>query len=185
VTRREIIGVLSRVAASAAGQSFLSSWLGAAHEVMSTAPPAPDRFNHYVPQFFSADEFHALDQFTAILLPTDETPGAREAYVAPFIDFVLAAAGEYAPEMQEQWRHAMEWLMGAGFINLTESEQIALMRNASSPSHRAHEHFQLIKQLAVYAFYTSRAGLVDNLEYKGLAYLTEFPGCTHPEHGAV
>jgi hypothetical protein len=39
--------------------------------------------------------------------------------------------------------------------------------------------------MTVFAFYTSKAGLVDNLEYKGNAYLTDFPGCTHPEHRRV
>jgi hypothetical protein len=34
----------------------------------------------------------------------------------------------------------------------------------------------------VEGFYTSRVGLVDVLGYKGLAFLSEFPGCTHPEH---
>jgi hypothetical protein len=45
--------------------------------------------------------------------------------------------------------------------------------------------YRLIKEMAVHAFYTSRVGLVDVLEYKGLAYLTEFPGCNHPEHHTV
>jgi hypothetical protein len=28
-------------------------------------------------------------------------------------------------------------------------------------------------------------GLIDVLEYKGLAYLSEFPACTHREHQRV
>jgi hypothetical protein len=36
--------------------------------------------------------------------------------------------------------------------------------------------------MTVRAFYTSRVGLIDVLEYQGIAYLTEFPACTHPEH---
>jgi hypothetical protein len=40
----------------------------------------------------------------------------------------------------------------------------------------------LIKDMTVRAFYTSRVGLIDVLEYKGNAYLTQFPGCTHSEH---
>jgi hypothetical protein len=45
--------------------------------------------------------------------------------------------------------------------------------------------YKLIKDMTVHAFYTSRVGLVDVLEYKGLAYLSEFPACTHPEHQRV
>jgi len=39
--------------------------------------------------------------------------------------------------------------------------------------------------MTVRAFYTSRVGLIDVLEYKGNTYLTEFPGCAHPEHHKV
>ena len=51
--------------------------------------------------------------------------------------------------------------------------------------HDGFATYSLIKEMTVRAFYTSRAGLVDALEYQGIAYLTEFPGCTHPEHKHV
>lgn len=132
-----------------------------------------------------------LDQYTAILIPTDDTPGAREAHVADFIDFVVNAAAEYAPEMQTEWRTAMEWLAKANFQELSEDQRITLIRESSGPerdhkiSHEGYSTYRLIKSATIRAFYTSRAGLVDTLEYKGLAYLTQFPACDHPEHQKV
>jgi Gluconate 2-dehydrogenase subunit 3 len=187
MTRRHLFWLVSRVAATAAGQAFLSSWLAEAHEAghEHSAPPSPDRWKDYSPRFFSNDDFQALDQFVAVLIPTDETPGAREAHVAQFIDFLLNAAGEYAPEMQKQWRDAADWMRAREFGRKSAADQIAFMLEVSQPPSTDFVHFQLIKDLTVYAFYTSREGLIDNLEYKGLAYLTEFPGCTHEEHRAV
>ncbi len=180
--RREALTLLSRIAATAAGQSFFNSWLASAHDHESQAPPSPERWRNYIPQFFSTSDFHTLDEFTSILIPTDETPGAREAHVAPFIDFLLANASEYAPEMQKHWRAALEWLNANEFSSKNTAQQIAFLTTASQPADANFVHFRLMKDLTVFSFYTSRAGLIDNLQYQGLAYLTEFPGCTHPEH---
>ena len=41
-------------------------------------------------QFLSADQVRELDAITSTLIPTDETPGAREAHVVRFIDNAFA-----------------------------------------------------------------------------------------------
>ncbi len=186
--------MILRAAAVAGGAEFFQGWLDAAqaeHHLHSSAPPEPDRWSAYAPKFFSPEEFRILDTFTAILIPADETPGAREAHVAPFIDFVVNAAAEYAPEMQEQWRNALRWLSEHEFGKLAAEEQLALVQQMSEPE-RDHSKkqdgfpvYRLIKEMTVHAFYTSRVGLIDVLEYKGNAYLTEFPGCNHAEHHSV
>ena len=130
------------------------------------------------PKFFSTAEFQKLETFTTILIPTDDTPGAKEAQVAPFIDFVVNASAEYAPEEQERWRRAMDWLRNR---DVTEK----LIDDMSAPEHEGFATYQLIKEMTVRAFYTSQVGLRDVLEYKGIAYLHEFPGCSHPEHQHV
>lgn len=197
-TRRDAGWLLARVFTVATGQQFFSEWLSAAqtgnahgHSTSSTAPPEPDRWSSYQPKFFSPTQFQILDQFTAILIPSDDTPGAREAHVAPFIDFVVNAAAEYAPEMQENWRSAIRWLETSGFDKLPPDKQIELVKEAAGPefdkskTHAGFKSYRLIKDMTIRAFYTSRVGLVDVLEYKGLAYLTQYPGCTHPEHQKV
>ena len=132
-----------------------------------------------------------LDVFTSILIPSDDTPGAREAHVAAFIDFVVSAAAEYAPETQAHWRQAMQWLSDHKFGALDAAAQAELVRRMAEPEYdHSHEHpgystYRLVKEMSVHAFYTSRVGMVDVLEYKGLAYLTEFPACDHPEHQQV
>ena len=194
MTRRNLMAVTGRVMAAAGGQEFLAVWLRAADahkHARSTAPPEPDRWTSYTPRFFSAAEFKMLQAYCEILIPTDETPGAREAHVAHYIDFVVNASAEEAPEMQKQWRSSMAWLAGKKFGELTAVGQLALVKEMAGPElnravkHEGYETYRLIKQMTVFAFYTSRAGLVGDLEYQGNAYLTEFPACNHPEHRRV
>src|SRR5260370_37235377 len=107
MTRRELawaIGLSNRLRAAPQ-----------AHATHSHATADPDRWKSYQPKFFSTEEFRMLDAFTAILIPTDDTPGAQEAHVAHFIDFVIDAAAEHAPEMQAEWRRAMDWLRTQDF----------------------------------------------------------------------
>jgi len=179
-TRRDLGWVVTRALAVAGGNEFFADWLRADHG-SSHAPPEPDRWSNYKPKFFSAEEFKMLSSFTEILIPTDDTPGAREAHVAHFIDFVVNAAAEYAPEMQDQWRSAMEALRKQNFGGLSVAEQTALIQKMGEKD----QTYRLIKAITIRAFYSSRAGLVEALEYKGNAYLTEFPACTHPEHRRV
>jgi gluconate 2-dehydrogenase gamma chain len=193
MTRRDAAWAILRAAAVIGGQEFFSDWMRAAQVAQHRlhAPPEPDSWTSYTPKFFSAEDFRNLDAFTAILIPTDDTPGAREAHVTAFIDFVVNAAAQYAPEMQNDWRNAMDWLRAHQFGQLSAGEQLSFVQRTSQPEHDASKKqegspvYTLIKQMAVHAFYTSRVGLIDVLEYKGLAYLTEFPGCNHPEHHTV
>jgi hypothetical protein len=197
MTRRDAAWAIVRSAAAVGGQEFFSNWISGAqlindhphlHGTASHAPPEPDRWTSYAPKFFSAEDFRNLDAFTAIIIPTDETPGAREAHATAFIDFVVNAAADYAPEMQMDWRDAMDWLRAHHFADLPVRQQFPLVERLSRAEHDASKDedgfavYRLIKEMTVHAFYTSRVGLVDVLEYKGLAYLTEFPGCAHPEH---
>ena len=183
MTRRDASWMILKAAAVAGGSEFFAGWLKATHNHASAAPPDSHNWAAYKPQFFAEGDFRNLDAFVAVLIPTDDTPGAREACVAEFIDFVVNAAAEYAPEMQQRWRNAMEPLRAQKFSDLSPEQQIAAVERMSQGPDSAA--YKLIKEMTVHAFYTSRAGLIDVLEYKGLAYLTEFPGCTHPEHHQI
>ena len=45
--------------------------------------------------------------------------------------------------------------------------------------------YKWIKQQNTFAFYTSRAGMIENLDYRGNSYNATFPACNHPEHHKV
>ena len=191
-SRRELLSLAARAAALPGATEFFSAWLRAADEKHhgSNAPPEPPLLQNYQPKFFGPDDFSALQAFTEILIPTDDTPGAREAHCAHFIDFVLQAA-DSEPNMQKQWRDAMAALKQAGFHSADAKGRAALVEAMAAPErdrstkHPAFSAYRLIKQQNTFAFYTSRAGMIETLDYKGNSYNESFPACNHPEHHVI
>ncbi len=194
-TRRHLLDLAVRAAALPGAAEFFSAWLSAAqvHHASggsSEAPPEPPLLRNYKPKFFAPDDFDALRAFTEILIPTDETPGAKEAHCAHYIDFVLQSA-DSMPGYQKQWRDAMALLKAAGFHDADAKGRAALVEAMSKPErdrnakHPAFPAYRLIKQQNTFAFYTSRAGMIENLDYRGNSYNATFPACNHPEHHKV
>jgi hypothetical protein len=183
--RRELLRLMGYALAAPAAGEFFGAWLEAAQ---AGAPPAPPLLRNYSPKFFDAADFAALSAFTEILIPTDETPGAREAHCAHFIDFVLQASEQQAPDTVRQWRVAMGSLKDAGFHDADDRGKAALVEAMSRPervagaTHPCYAAYRLIKAQNTFAFYTSRAGMIEALDYKGNSYNASFPACEHPEH---
>ncbi len=183
-----------RAAALPGGAAFFSTWLradtGPPHPG-PIAPPEPPLLRDYQPAFFDLRDFDALQAFMEILIPTDESPGAREAHCAHYIDFVLQASTEAAPEIVGQWREAMAALKQGGFHAADAAGRAALVEAMSRPerdpgaTHPAYATYRLIKQHTTFAFYTSRTGMIDTLDYRGNSYNASFPACDHPEHHTI
>jgi hypothetical protein len=207
ISRRGALKYLGLLAASAAGRQFLASWLpspgvhgqernglvtmqGMSHSTADMERPAP-----YMPQFFKPDEFKTVELLTELILPTDGQPGAKEAQVGNYIDFVVFSSAEFEPSLQREWIDGLGLLeresqkeFGKAFRMASEAERRALLTEMSLPErdlkarHQGYGFFRLVKEMTVEGFYTSKIGLIDVLDYQGMNYLSEFPGCTHPEH---
>jgi gluconate 2-dehydrogenase gamma chain len=194
LSRRDLLEMALRAAALPGGASFFSTWLRADTGPPHTgpiAPPEPPLLRDYQPAFFDRSDFDALQAFTEILIPTDESPGAREAHCAHYIDFVLQASTEAAPEIVGRWREAMAALKQAGFHAADAAGRAALVEAMSKPerdpdaTHPGYATYRLIKQHSTFAFYTSRTGMIDTLDYRGNSYNASFPACDHPEHHTI
>ena len=208
LARRQTLKYLGLLAGTVAGRRFLAEWLpsGLAPKGASARPegsmpqmdrlPVPDA-EHYLPRFFKPDEFKTVESLTELIIPTDDKPGAKEAEVARYIDFVVSAAAEFEPSLQLQWTQGFQLLDSLSrekyertFREMSTDDQEALLMVISLPerepgkTHEGFEFYRLVKEMTVEGFYTSRLGLVDVLGYKGLTFLTEFPGCAHSEHQA-
>ncbi len=206
VSRRGALKYLGLLAASAAGREFLAVWLP------SPAPHATGRNNlvtlhgmdhsaaeesaaPYVPQFFKPGEFKTVELLAEMIIPADDKPGAKEAKVANYIDFVVFSAREFEPSLQREWMDGLVVLdresqkqFGKVFRMASMAERENLLTEMSLPErdpgarHEGYEFFRLVKNMTVEGFYTSRIGLIDVLDFQGMNYMSEFPGCTHPEH---
>jgi hypothetical protein len=194
LSRRDLLEMALRAAALPAGAAFFSTWLRADTGLPHPgpiAPPEPPLLRDYLPVFFDRSDFDALQAFTEILIPTDESPGAREAHCAHYIDFVLQASTEAAPDTVGHWREAMAALRQAGFHTADAAGRAALVEAMSRPerdpgaTHPAYPAYRLIKQINTFAFYTSRTGMIDALDYRGNSYNASFPACDHPEHHTI
>src|SRR4030095_2750554 len=127
-TRRALLELAMRAAALPGAAQFFSAWFQDAraqqHAAMSQAPLQSPFLRDYALQVFSPEDFQALQAFTEILIPTDDTPGAREAQCAHYIDFVLQAA---SPTVRQQWTDAMTSLKHAGFHSADRQGQLLLV----------------------------------------------------------
>jgi len=85
----------------------------------------------------------------------------------------------------------MSALKQAGFHAASPADRLALVEAMAAPErdpsakHPAFAAYQLIKRQNTFAFYTSRAGSIEALEYRGNSFNPEFPACNHPEHQTV
>ena len=189
LTRRRLLRLAAYAATLPGALEFLGPWLEAAPiHGQHYAPPDPGKLRDYEPKFFEKDDFAALEAFTEILIPADDTPGAREARCAHFIDFLLQASAALDPNMTRQWRTAMQALHDAGFHTADTKAREELVAAMARPerergaTHPAYFAYRLIKQQNTFAFYTSRQGLIEALDYRGNSFNVTFPGCDHPEH---
>ena len=208
IGRRKALKYFGFLSTSAAGAEFLANWLPGAKDALAAPAPAglvpitsasqaataaPSK--PYAPRFFKPEEFRDVGILAEIILPTDEKPGAKEAKVADYIDFVVYSAAEFEPQLQKQWIDGLGLLnklsrkkYGNSFSELPPSQREELLTEMSVPEHDPKAHhpgfpfYRLVKSMTLDAFFTSKVGLIDFLGYKGLQFLTSFPGCTHPEH---
>jgi gluconate 2-dehydrogenase gamma chain len=184
------------IALAAAASRFpgFARWVCAAQHTKDDVTPAA-RADNYQPQFFTAPEFAMLDQLTELILPRDESPGAREAGVAEFIDFMAAADAE----LQWPFRYGLDWinararaLHGAEFQALSAEQQTALLRPFAlrdrdavvSKDADGQRFFALLRRYTAMGYYTSHIGM-EELSYPGLKFYSESPACPHqgdPEH---
>jgi len=190
IERREVLRILA-IAASAAQFTGFSKWAFACgHVGNATAQIKPAT---YKPLFFTDSEYALVDCLADIIIPTDSTPGAREAGVPEFIDFMVSNDSS----VQYQFRTGLTWLnahaerkRGNPFVQLTPDQQVTLLEPLAYKekflpgSEDGRDFFRLVREFTVMGFYTSQIGYKD-LDNPALRFYAESPECSHkddPEH---
>jgi len=190
IQRRAVLRILGTAAAAAQFPGF-SKWGFACGHIGNAALQIKPAV--YRPQFFTAAEYAMVERLTEIIIPSDETPGAKEAGVAEFIDFMVAND----PEPQYPFRLGLAWLNahaeqtnGKRFVELTPEEQTSLLeplgfKNKARPGVESGvRFFNLMREFTVTGFYTSEIGFKE-LDNPALKFYAESPECPHkgdPEH---
>jgi glucoside 3-dehydrogenase (cytochrome c) hitch-hiker subunit len=168
LSRRDVIrlGAAATVAAS----------LGVAHVEAQARPGG----------FLTQSEFTTLDELSEMIVPTDaQSPGARAAKVAAFIDSQLAEAWE--EKDRSDWRTGLgvverltQEMHGATFMKASPEQRVAVLtrmaQNEGKPQKPEELFFKELKERVIQAYYTSEIGIKQDMEYKGNTYLPEFVG---------
>ncbi|MFL6277813.1 MAG: gluconate 2-dehydrogenase subunit 3 family protein [Blastocatellia bacterium] len=200
IERRDVLRILA-LAATASQFPGFKRWTfahdhaadGQHVHTIQQKPTSAAQNEAYKPQFFTMDEYRLVARLTEIIIPTDDTPGAREAGVSEFIDFMVASD----PPLQPQFRRGLTWmnahaikLYGAHFLDLSAEQATEMLSNlAYKERHRLGEEdgqafFRLMREYTLMGFYTSRVGM-QVLDVPALKqYYTASPACPHTDNRA-
>ena len=186
IRRREMLRLLGTAASAATFPGF-SQWGFACGHIgnaaLSIRPAA------YSPQFFSPVEYPMVERLAEIIIPSDATPGAKEAGVAEFIDFMVASD----PDVQYSFRMGLAWLnahseriAGKKFLEVSRDQQISILEplgfkdKARAGEEDGRKFFALMREFTVTGFYTSEIGFKE-LDNPALKFYAESPECPHKD----
>jgi gluconate 2-dehydrogenase gamma chain len=206
IERREIlrfIGIAS-VAATFPGFQRWAFACSADHpQVSREEAPVPP----YKPLFFSSDHYRLVEHIAELIIPAEGTPGAREAGVAEFVDFMVANRVAVSPrceirstqdairqgdDAQAQFIVGLDWInahskseFASHFLDATPQQQAGLLEELAykakfkPTTEMGRDFFQLMRDYTVVGYYTTKIGL-QSLGYPGLRTAwPSMPGCTH------
>jgi gluconate 2-dehydrogenase gamma chain len=190
IQRREMLRILGTAAAAAHFPGFSKWGFACGHIGNATLQIKPAT---YQPQFFTAPEYAMVERLAEVIIPSDATPGAKEAGVAEFIDFMVFSD----PEQQYPFRLGLIWLnahcernAGGKFMELSREQQTSLLeplgfKDKARPGEEdGRSFFKLMREFTVTGFYTSEIGFKE-LDNPALKFYSESPECPHkgdPEH---
>jgi len=204
--RREILRYIGIAAVAGMFPGF-SKWAFACpqdhHQLASAASPA----TAYKPLFFSPEHYQIVEHVAEMIVPEDDTPGAKKTGVAEFIDFMVANrvpvtgsrdvrttedAIEMGNDAQAAFLLGIGWInahcqseFGHSFMECTPEQQGSLLEELAykdkfRPTTEAgREFFRMMRDYTVVGYYTTKIGL-ESLGYPGLrTSWPSMPGCTH------
>jgi gluconate 2-dehydrogenase gamma chain len=136
----------------------------------------------YVPKVLKPAQMEWVAKLVDLIIPRSDTPGASDAGVPAYIDRTLNRNARTKARFLEgmtQLNSAAQRKYGSTFSTLSSQHQTEMLTSISGG-----RFFKLVKDLTVEGYYTSKPGLTIELGWNANTYLSEFKGCTHPEHQA-
>jgi gluconate 2-dehydrogenase gamma chain len=186
IRRREILRIMGTAAAAATFPGF-SKWGFACGHVGNAALAI--RPASYHPQFFSNAEYAMVERLAEMIIPSDGSPGAKEAGVAEFIDFMVwsDAKPQYPFRLGLAWLNAhSERMLGKKFMEIAPEQQTSLLEplgfkdKARRGEEDGRRFFALMREFTVTGFYTSEIGYME-LDNPALKFYSESPECPHKD----
>jgi len=144
-------------------------------------------------KFFTPAQHALVEELTETIIPADNhSGGAKAAKVAEAIDKYLQET--YEEDEKVLWREELRLVdlmsqhyNGKTFVNASPDERVTLLTVLSENSRMTDltevKFFNSLKEMTVLAYYTSKIGIHDELEYKGNRVIQEYIGCDDKDAG--
>ena len=208
VERRDILRYLGIAAVASTFPGF-HRWAFACPGSFPAVTSPSARPDSYQPLFFSPAHYRVVERLAEMIIPADDTPGATQAGVAEFIDFMVANrvpvsgsrdirstddAIESGRQAQNRFVAGLNWMNARSqseyrheFLDCTPEQQHSLLEELAyrakfTPgTESGRQFFQMMRDYTVVGYYTTRIGL-ESLGYPGLqvAWPT-MPACPHAD----
>jgi hypothetical protein len=183
-----------KTSAAALGASLLP--LPAVPAETSQAAPAPGApqekpaSESKSARFFTPSQHALVDELSETIIPADShSGGAKAAKVVDYIDQFLRES--FDDNQKALWREGLRLVdvmcrhyNAKSFVDATPEDRVAVLTVLSDHAQMTDlpevRFFVELKRLTVRAYYTSKIGIHDELEYKGNRINQEFVGCDDP-----
>ncbi len=174
-TRREVLAAIA-ASAAAPGLQAQTHDMGQMVQISSA----------YKPKVLTAAEMTWLSPLVDAIIPRTDTPGASDAGVPAAIDRRLAMNGALAAQLRKGMAQldaecTKRYQVKFAALDTQRATEVLTSLEAS-PDTELGVFFKTIKDLTIDGYYSSQEGLAQELGWHGNTYLSEFKGCTHPEH---
>ncbi len=184
--RREALKIIGAISATCAFP-FGSTELYGQHQHAASGKQAEPEGTPY----FSPADSALVSRVAELIIPETNTPGAVTAGVSAYIDLVVRGEEQH----QKVFAAGFEYLRGESqrkhrkdFLALNEKQQVAILQPLSDAVDAGNLKgpgtifFRAIKSMTADGYFTSKAGMVEELGFEGGSVLAEFPVCDIPEH---
>ena len=208
IERRDILRFIGIASVAATFPGFSKWAFACAQNHQHAAAETQTAPGPYKPLFFSPQQYRMIEHLAEMIIPTDDSPGAKEAGVAEFIDFMVANRVpvsarrdvrstddtiQMGAEAQNRFVSGLDWInarsqseFGHEFMGCSPEQQQNLLEELAykakfkPATESGREFFRFMRDYTVVGYYTTKIGL-ESLGYPGLRlFWPAMPGCTHP-----
>lgn len=206
--RRDILRYIGIASVASTFPGF-HQWTFACDHHHAEAAISPAEAVPYKPIFFTPEQYRMIEHIAEMIIPEDDGPGAKQAGVAEFIDFMAANrvavsasrdfrstadAIEAGNEAQERFISGLAWMnarslseFGHNFMDCTGDQQDSLLEELAykakfkATTESGREFFRMMRDYTVVGYYTTKIGL-ESIGYPGLKTVwPKLPACPHPD----
>ena len=164
ITRRDALKQVTLLLGGAISAPTLAGALAAATRGRPWVAPG------WAPRTLSAEQLELVGVMADHIIPATETPGARAAGVAGFVDTLLT--DYYPAEERARFLQGLSRIQDKPFVTATPDQQAALLTaldEAAYPEARDADpapdawFFRRLKELTLVGYYTSQTGATEEL----------------------